>query len=219
LKGIRHLLFDNFIIKFFSVVFALLLWLHVVARGKSEVNFVVPLELKDIPKEMVVVGDVPAYADVRLQGQEGIVKGLSTKDIGAYIPLSDAKEGENVFSLTPANVKVPGNITVVMISPSEVKMRLERLVKKALPVRPQIAGKPAPGYTLYKVEIAPANVRVEGPESFIRRTHAVSTEAIDIDGMSQSFDRSVALEPPVEKGVKLDEDNVKVSVTLRKIKG
>ncbi len=219
MKGIRHLLFDNFLIKFFSVLFAVLLWLHVVARGKSEVHFVVPLELRDIPKDMVVVGDVPAYADVRLQGQEGIVRGLTSKDIGAFIQLSDAKPGENVFNLTQSNVKVPGNIAVVMISPSEVRMKLEKLARKALPVRPEITGKPAAGYTLYKVEITPVTVRVEGPESFIRRTHSISTEPIDIEGMTQSFDRAVALEPPGEKGSKLDEDSVKVSVTLRKIRG
>ena len=219
MKGIRHLVFDNFVIKFFSVLFAVLLWLHVVPRGKSEVNFVVPLELKDVPKDMVVVGDVPAYADVRLQGQEGIVKGLTSKDIGAFIALSDAKAGENVFNLSQSNVKVPGNISVVMISPSEVRMRLEKLVKKTVPVRPEITGKPAPGYTLYKVDIKPPAVRVEGPEGYIRRTHAVSTEPIDIEGMTQSFDRAVTLEAPGEKGVKVDEDSAKVSVTLRRIRG
>jgi YbbR domain-containing protein len=216
LKSLRRIIFENFFIKFFSVLFAVLLWFHVVSRGKSEVNFVVPLELKDIPKGMVVVGDIPGHADVRLQGQEGIVKGLTPKDIGAFISLSGAKEGDNAFSLSQANVKVPGNIDVVMISPTEVRLHIERLIRKSIQVKPEIAGKPAPGYTLLRVEISPPSVWVQGPEGFIRRTHSISTEPIDIDGMAQSFDRAVELEPPGEKGVMLEEDSVKVSITLRK---
>src|SRR5512141_1342487 len=119
-ERLKRLIFDNFVIKLFSLIFAIILWLHVVSRGTAEVNFVVPLELRDIPEDMMVVGEVPGYADVRLQGQEAAVRRLSVKDVRAFLALSGVRPGESVHYLTPADVTVPGNIRVTGITPPQV---------------------------------------------------------------------------------------------------
>ncbi len=130
IKTLKRLFVENFLIKLFSLVFAVALWLHVVARGTAEVNFIVPLELRDIPQSMMVVGQTPGYVDVRLQGQEGMVKRLSARDISAFVSLSDAKAGELAFNLSPSNVTVPGTIKVAGISPAEVKLHLEKIIEE-----------------------------------------------------------------------------------------
>ena len=103
---LKKIFLENFLIKFFSLIFAIALWLHVVARGTAEVNFVVPLELRDIPENLMIVGQVPGYVDVRLQGQEGLVKRLSVREISAFVSLSGAKPGDLTFNLSASNVTV-----------------------------------------------------------------------------------------------------------------
>ena len=214
INALKKLFLQNFIIKFFSVVFAIFLWLHVVAKGTTEVNFVVPLELRDIPEGMMVVGDVPGYVDVRIQGQEGLIRRLAIKDISAFVSLTDARSGEQFFPLSTSNVSVPGTLKVASVTPSEVRLRLEKLTRRELRVKAELTGTPAPGFKVYKVAILPENVTATGPESSLKRVKFISTASIDIDGVSAGFDRVVPLDPPSESGVKLDESKVRVSVSV-----
>ena len=213
---LKGLFFDNFLIKVFSVIFAVILWLHVVSKGTTEVNFAVPLELRDMPENMSVVGEVPGYVDVRLQGQEGVVRRLTVKDIRAYVSLSDSKPGEQVFYLTSANVNAPGNIKIASISPPEVRLRLDKLLRMKVPVRPDITGKPAPGYRLAGVETSPVEVTAIGTEASLRKLRSVTTETIDIEGATGSFDRLVRIDAGAVPSVKVDEGDARVSVTLSK---
>ena len=216
LEKLRSILFGNIIIKALSLLFAVALWFHVVARGKSEVNFVVPLELKDIPQDMVVVGDVPGYVDVRLLGQEGILKGMYPRDISAFINLSDAKEGEDTYYLGPSNIRVPGNITVSSVNPIELRLHLEYIGQKDVPVKPVLEGKPAPGYRVSKVSVTPASIMVHGPNNYLAKLTAIKTEPIEVEGAAGNVSRQAAVEPISLSGLKLDADSVTVEVTVVK---
>lgn len=217
LQKIRTIFFDNFVIKVFSLLFAVVLWFHVVSKGKSEVNFVVPLELTDIPREMAVVNDVPGYVDVRLMGPEGMLKSISPREIRAVISLADKKEGESLYYLGPTNITAPGYAEVTNINPAEIRLRLESVARKAVPVSPALIGRPAKGYRVDNVTVEPETVTVEGPKSVIARMEKVNTKAVDISGAMGSFDRLVMLETPAG-GVRLEVEGVRVEVTLIRLK-
>jgi YbbR domain-containing protein len=217
-KKITGIVFDNLLIKLFSVVFAVTLWLHVSARGTSEVNLVVPLELREIPRNMMVVGNVPGFVSVRLQGQEGIVRRLSSKDLTAFISLSGATPGQENFSITQSNITVPSNIRVTSVKPSEVSLTVEKVVTRTLPVRADLVGSPVPGYIVSRVEITPAAVTVAGPESSIRNLRSVFTQNLDLDGAAGSFETISKLDAPGAPGLKLEEEDVRVVITLSKTK-
>jgi len=223
LRIIKSVFFDNLAIKLFSLLFAVLLWLYVVTKGKSEVNFVVPLELKDLQQSMMVVSDVPGYLDVRLRGQEEMLKGLSSRGISAFIDLKNAGPGEMVYHMTEANVKVPRNIAVTNINPDSVKLRLEPIAKKTLPVKAVVLGRPAAGRRVAKITIDPEKVTAVGPASSIDKLFGYATVTVDVDGAVSGFDRAAAVDlPPTKKSVRLEEDTVKVTVSIvpeRKTKG
>lgn len=214
LKKITGLIFGNFVIKLFSVVFAVMLWMHVSARGTSEVNLMVPLELRDIPKDMMVVGDVPGYLDVRLQGQEGVVRRLSPKDIASFISLSGSPQGEQSHTLSTSNVTVPLNVRVTSILPNEIKLKLEKIVTKTLPVKADIVGSPVPGLRVAGVSISPSSVTVAGPESSMRGIKGIFTQNIDIEGAAGSLETLAKLDPPSAPGIKTEDENIRVVVTL-----
>ena len=216
LKTLKKIFVENLLIKLFSLFFAVALWLHVVARGTTEVNFVVPLELRDLPQNIMVVGQAPGYVDVRLQGQEGLVKRLPTRDISAFVSLNDAKAGEMVVNLSPSNVTVPGTIKVAGISPSEIKLHLEKVIRKEIAVKPEVTGKPAPGYRVESVDVFPGTLMAQGPESSLRKITEALTASVGVDGATGSFDKMARVEPPSEYGVKLEDYSVRITVTLSK---
>lgn len=219
MNRLKALIFDNFIIKVFSLIFAVALWYHVVAKGKSEVNFVVPLMLKDLPQDMAVVGDLPGYVDVRVLGQEGILKGLSPRDISASLNLADAKEGGATYYLAPSNIAVPSNITVTSVKPSEIDVKIETVTSKTVPVTPVISGKPDKGYRLEKVDVTPDHVQVRGPKSLLSRIDNVQTRPVDITGTTGDTEKDVQLDIPALKGVVFEQDSATVDVSLTKRPG
>jgi len=213
-QRLRHIVFDNFEIKIFSLVFALVLWLHVSTRGTSEVNFMVPLELRDIPDQMAVVGNVPGLVDIRVQTRETFLQRLTSKDFSVFISLAGAKPGEATYTLTPSNVRAPGSVNIESVSPSEVRLRLETLARKTLPVKAELSGRPARGYRIQKVETTPSSVMVEGPANMVRRLEYVQTSKIDINGISGNIEKMAPLISPGEGAVKLNNDSAQVFITV-----
>lgn len=214
IQRLRHMVFDNFEIKIFSLVFALVLWLHVSTRGTSEVNFMVPLELRDIPDQMAVVGNVPGLVDIRVQTRQTFLQRLTSKDFSVFISLAGAKPGEATYTLTPSNVRAPGSVTIESVSPAEVRLRLEKLAQKTLPVRAELSGRPSKGYRIRKIETNPPSVMVEGPDSLVKRLEYVQTAKIDITGVSGNIERMAPLISPGEGPVKLYDDSVQVFITV-----
>lgn len=214
---IKSVLFDNLHIKLFALMFAVLLWMHAVTRGESEINFVVPLELKDIPAGMAVVGDAPPSVDVRIKGNESFLKGLSSRDIGAFVSLEGAKEGESAHTLTSNNIKAPYGISISRVSPVEVSIVLDAIAEKEIEVRPRITGKPARGHRLKGVEADPPKVMASGPKRYVDRLVSVQTQGVDIEGLAKSTESTVGLVPP--QGVILDTGKVTVHVGITRAGG
>ena len=99
----RELILNNFLIKILSLFFAIVLWFFVTSKGKLEVNFNIPLELRKIPSSMVVVGDVTDYIDVRLKGRQSAIEGISSGQISAHIDLSMPIMGR-IQSISPLRI-------------------------------------------------------------------------------------------------------------------
>lgn len=209
---VKGILFNNLHIKLFALMFAVLLWMHAVTRGESEINFVVPLEIRDIPAGMTVVGEPPPPLDVRIKGNETLIKGLSSRDIGAYISLKDAKEGPSAHVLSANNVKAPYGVSISRVSPFEVNIVLDAEVQKTLGIKPSVAGKPARGHRLGRVEVDPETVVVTGPRHTVERLDGVPTEKLDIGGLTEGFEKAVGLVPP--NGTSLESGKARVRVEI-----
>lgn len=214
LQRLKGLFFDNFLIKLFSLIFATALWLHVVTKGKSEVNMMAPLELKDLPQNMVVVSELPPYVDVRLSGQENVVRNLTARDVGASISLKDAEEGETMVYLSPSNIKAPSNITITQVSPVEIRLRLDTMGQRQLHVAPVLTGEPGRGFRVVSVRTDPDTVVVTGPKRAIDKVGGVKTVPVNIEGVTGGFESTAMIEPPSARGAKLDVDSVKVVVSV-----
>lgn len=72
-------------------------------------------------------------------------------------------------------------------------------------------GEPAPGYRILNVSVDPPSVLVEGLPARLNALTRLSTEPIDITGLTESFTQQAALELPA--GVSLDQDQ-EIFVTI-----
>jgi YbbR domain-containing protein len=203
----RKLLLDNWGIKLLSLGLALTLWFFVTSKGKTELTLAVPIELRNIPRGMAVVGDVAGSLEVRVQGQERVLRDITTgKKVVGVADLSMTSVGENTVRISPDDIKRPSGVSITYMSLSEMKVQLEPLMRRTFRLRPVLHGSPAAGYRLAKLSVSPPRISVEGPASVIKPLESLQTMPIDIQGAKES----VTVEPRIDYGGKslkiLDKD-------------
>lgn len=213
----RKLLFDNWGIKLVSLGLSLTLWFYVTSKGKTEMTLTVPLELRNIPQGMTVVGDVAGSLEVRVQGQERVLRDISIgKKVTGIIDLSMTKVGENTVRISPDDIRRPAGVTVTYMSLSEIKVKLEPLVRKILNLKPVLHGAPAAGYRLAGITVTPPKITVEGPASMMSSLVILQTMPIDVQGTQES----VTVEPKIDyqgQSVKILDKSIIVRVNVERV--
>jgi YbbR domain-containing protein len=214
---VRKLLFENWGIKLLSLILSVSLWFYVTSKGKTEMTLTVPLELRNIPQNTAVVGNVAGSLEVRVQGQERALRDITIgKKVYGSLDLSLARIGENTVPISPDDIRRPSGVTVMHISRSEVKVRLEPLVRKTFRLKPVLYGLPAAGYQVRKISITPTRIIAEGPESVIKTLERLQTMPIDIQGAAAGL----TVEPKIDyqgKAIKIIDTNISVRITIERI--
>ncbi len=213
---LRSIIFENWTVKLVSLVLSLSLWVYVSSTGKTQLTLSVPVELHNVPAGMTVVGDVTGNLEVRMQGQERVLRdGTIAKKVVVLLDLAAAKEGENVIPISPDDIKRPAGTTVTHLSQSEIKVKLEPLVRKTFRVTPVLRGAPAPGYRVAGATVEPARIVIEGPASIVKSLDGLRTMPIDV----QKATENIIVEPKIDyqgKAVKLMDRNIAVRVTIER---
>jgi YbbR domain-containing protein len=186
LRYLRNLLLRNLQLKLVSITLAVLLWIALNGEPKSEVGLKVPLEFRNSPKGVEVLGETNAV-EVRLSASSSIVKRIDASKVTASVDLSEWTPGERTYSLSENNLTVPFGVTVTKITPNKIRLRFEPTERKMVRVQPRILGKPAEGYVVAEIRCQPDKAALEGPASHLAAVESASTDSLDISGRSSTF--------------------------------
>lgn len=194
----RRALISHWQLKVLSLLLAIVLWFVVIREEKIVTLVPTPIELKEIPLEMVVVNDVDNLVSVKLRGPRSLISGFVPSQIELLQGrgIARLRAGENTIRIDPTQIGVPRGIEVLGVTPSSIRVVLERLASKELPIAPRIEGIPARGFLVKRVTANPTKVVVKGPERALRETIRIPTEPISVEGRSESFRRLAYLESP-----------------------
>jgi YbbR domain-containing protein len=207
-------LFRNFGYKLLAAGVALLLWGVSHGTDPIERGFDVSMMLRDVPDNLVVTDQSTDAVNIRVKGSRAALRSLSVADIEYVVDLSGAKAGVTEHEVDAESVKLPRGADIVSRSPSSIDFTLEPRGTKAVKVRVDLAGEPAPGFAVGAVRIEPLRVRITGPRSEVLRLSEVVTETIDLSGVDETLEREVR---PLLAGPHLraaDEAPIKVRVEV-----
>lgn len=213
---LKALIFENLGIKIASLIFAVILWFFVMSRGKMEMSFESPLEFRNIPQNLELVGEPIKSVDIWIQGQESTLRGLRGNEIKTTIDLSGAKEGESTYYIGPKDVRVHPNLKIVRINPTSIKIRMDKVIMKTVDLKPVIIGKPAEGYRLKKVEINPASIKVEGARGEVETVKSLRTEPVDITGVYENLTQVAKIDTSGKNIRVKEKGNIEVKVFIAK---
>lgn len=167
-------------LKVFALALAALLWLTVAGEHLVERTLRVPLEFRNIPEQLEIVGDPPGTVDVRLRGSSALLGRLEPGEIVAVLDLAGARPGARLFHLRNDEVRSPYGVEVAQVVPGTLALDLERSGRRVVPVVPPTEGDPAPGFVVGRITAEPATVEVLGPESRLRELSEATTEPVTV---------------------------------------
>ena len=180
-------------LKLFSVALAVGLWLAVSGEPIAERGVRIPVAFENLPESMEILGDPPGSVEVRLRGASGTLRRLGAGDLAAIVDLESEHAGTRMFDMTSDRVRAPLGIDVTQVIPSTISLTLDVTASRVVPIVPEVRGAPAAGFVVGAVEVEPASVEVEGPESRLRDLIEAMTEPIDVSGMSVPMRRMVTV--------------------------
>lgn len=180
-------------LKIVAVVLATLLWLTVAGEHMVERSLRVPLEFRNLPSQLEIVGDTPASVDVRLRGSSAILSRLGAGEVVAGLDLATARPGSRLFHIRNDEVRVPFGVEVAQVVPGTVALEIEKSGRRTVPVTPAVDGEPAPGFVIGKIVPNPATVDVVGPESRLRQLSGATTEPVSVAGRSERVSDNVTI--------------------------
>jgi hypothetical protein len=199
-RSLVHWITRDWKLKLVSLGLALGLWLLLVPSEKvsSEKSLTIPLEPRNVPAGLEIVQRPVPAIDVTLRAPKRLLGEIGPSSLAASLDLDRATVLQQEYALNASMIALPPGAEVVKISPSKVTIRLERTAEAVLEVHATVRGKPAAGVRVARIEIEPANVAVQGPESRVKASETAVTAPVDIAGLAQStvFDADIILPRP-----------------------
>jgi YbbR domain-containing protein len=184
-------LYGNFGYKLLAVGVAFLLWGVSHSSKPIQRGFDVPMVLRGLPDDLVVIEQSASEVNVHVLGSRAALRNLSAGDLEYPIEVSGAKPGVLTLEVEVAALDLPRGAQPVSRSPSSVNLTLAKRGSKTVRVKADIIGAPATGFELGEVGLDPPRVRITGAQSEVLRLKEVLTETIDITGSSEPIVREV----------------------------
>lgn len=182
----------NWVLKLISFFFALFLWYFVAGEDKVDMNVFIPVEIVNLPRDMVISNQFKKQLEVTVSGQPSLIRGLSNQHITRSVDLSHAEPGKVVINNTPDSIPFPWGVSVLRLQPSQITLLIDRLIEKELPIRPRATGSPPEGYD-YSIVLEPAAITISGPKTVLDEEQYLTTNLFDIAGLKTTTLKQVSL--------------------------
>ena len=176
----RYHPFRHLGLKALALILAAVLWFTVAGEHVVERSLRVPLEFRNIPQALEIVGNAPDSVDVRLRGSSAVLSRVQPGEIMAVLDLSSARTGSRLFHIRADEVRAPFGVEVAQVVPATLALELERSARRRVPIVPATEGDPAPGYVIGRVMSNPSTVEIVGPESRVRQVAEATTEPVSV---------------------------------------
>lgn len=176
----RYHPFRHLGLKVLAIALASLLWLTVAGEHVVERSLRVPLEFRNIPEALEIVGNAPDSVDVRVRGSSAVLSRLQAGEIVAVLDLSSARAGSRLFHIRNDAVRSPFGVEVALVAPATLALELEKSARRRVPVSPATEGEPAPGFVVGRITADPATVEIIGPDSRVRQVAEATTEPVSV---------------------------------------
>ena len=182
----RRLLFRNFGWKLAALAASCLLWIIINGANDLTASVSAPVQYRNLPGGLEIGSDMTEQVHLILRGPSPLLSRAAANPSPVVLDLSEVHApGEKTFSITPANVRLPGGVTLERAVPGQIRLRLERLLPKDVRVHVRMEHVPA-GMRAVVEEMAPPLLTITGPENQVRTIDEVEADPIDVQALDKN---------------------------------
>lgn len=193
----RDYALENTGLKVLALLITGVLWLSVASRPVSQValNGAIEFSLPESPALTVSKYDT-LTARVYLEGPREALDTLRAGQLTVTADMSAVEPGVRVIPLKiePNRNGLPPNVKVTEIEPRTIRVTVERMIEREVPITPRWEGEPPPGSEVIDWQIIPPTVKIAGAESQMREVTGVSTETVRLTDKAGTFSEQVAID-------------------------
>ena len=183
LKLFRKYVINNLPLKIVALLVAFLLWWSVARDQTVETLLSVPLELQHAPANLEINSELPFQARVTLRGPQHRLEQMNASEVHAVLDVGGASAGERTFDLSANDVRVPREVKVVQVVPTQFHILFARSITRTIAIKPRVLGTLLSGYSIAQVTAEPATVTISGPEQRVNAIDFAITDPVDASGV------------------------------------
>jgi hypothetical protein len=210
---------SNFVPKIVSFLLVCILWVFIGGQPRAEIWMTIPLEFRNMPGHMEIVGDMINRVEIGIRGPRTLISSMTPDQLKAHVDLSHSQAGFNNIRLAPENVRVPLGTEITKITPSSVRIRLEDIKSRSVPVKAHLVGKLLRPFRLKSVRVEPPEIVLQGPASSLKKVREIFTEPVDLGEVKDNAPISVPVDFNLPQLRLAPDQPSQVTVYLRLEKG
>lgn len=180
-------------------------------RGETSIaSLNIPVEIMKGSSNIDIVTTTPNTIKLTLTGPRVILRSINKNDIDLFLKVKDQEPGTYLYDITEKNISLPPGIKIVKIEPSRIKIKLDKIVSKLLPIQVDWAGKLPKDILITDVKVVPDKVHIIGPKTLLDSISTIYTEKVKVDNINKSGKINVELK--INPALKIKEQSHKIKI-------
>ncbi len=224
---------NNNFLKLLSVLITLFLWVTVVVVQVETKTINVPVILVHAPSDHIAITPI-TNVSVTVKGSAKLLTNMNYSSIMLNMDVSSLPVGDTVRRILPSDFSIPIGVEITEVEPSELKITIDQIETKYLPIAPTFIGEIENGYKVDSIATSPDFAYIKGAKSKIMDKSFIPTSPINISNIQTSTvfhigfkneDGVTSISPDeIEVRVKVVEDIVSkdilnIPISCRNLKG
>lgn len=215
----------------FGILLLLLLVFWGCTTEPVETNLLLPVQFSNVPEGLVLTQFRTDKIEIRIKADPRLIEKINKKNIqypaDLYTDLDIDPAGDSdsvgpghyVLPVEKRRIPVDPAITILEITPSYLRVHLEKIKTRSFKVTVPYSGTPAQGYIVLEPAPEPSSVTLSGAQSLIDGIQVLKTKPVDLASVQESFKKEVPLDlenthlysasdPIIVVSVKIQEEQV-----------
>ncbi|OGR17646.1 MAG: hypothetical protein A2X81_05290 [Desulfobacterales bacterium GWB2_56_26] len=148
-----------------SLVVATIFWTTLASVNREVVvkSLSVPLEYIPPAEGFQLIGERPEEVRVQLAGPKSEIDNFASSQPTVEVDLSGMVEGKQTILITRDQLQLPERLSILDVKPAQIVVNLAEMIKKTVPIIPQLLGSLPQGLKLKQVKVIPNELAILMP--------------------------------------------------------
>jgi YbbR domain-containing protein len=160
----------------------------------NEIEILIPVDPYKLPDGLTLVGPALKEIELRVKGPLSALKDLRRNVPRYKLDLSGVAVGVESIAINPDLIQMPEGAQITRVNPAYLTVKVDRLLKKQVPVKVAVSGDPAGSYFINGTLAKPSMMLICGPETAIGLVDEIFTKPIDVTARSESFKKEIVVD-------------------------